>query len=158
MHHSNFHSTIKFSSNRKGAKPYRSYLTPTGSIRWKQIQEFIQVRGQTYQLHITVEHKLRWIPVKDNNPPQNEEHIPTCNWLYCPHCDIETVLVDVGTELVELVERNCDMCNSETTIMEILPTALVPDQEMDENFTTIYMCDQGNMYLVYQVEGDNVFA
>ena len=62
-----FHCKVKFTSQRKGAKAYRSYHQTNGKIRWKEIPKTLQTtNGTLYKYHIKnilCTRKVRWTKV-----------------------------------------------------------------------------------------------
>jgi hypothetical protein len=55
-----FSSSIKYTSTRKGAKPYQPYLDARNNTRWARIPSTKIHRGRTYRLVEAVLPKIRW--------------------------------------------------------------------------------------------------
>lgn len=130
----------------------------------------MQSRGRTYQQHITVEKKIRWIEVKPNTPLAHQDNAQACNCYYCPVCDTATVVTDIllnalpsdqevdeSCVIFEVEPGNvqnwnchyCSVCSTATIVIDTVPTALAPDQEIDENYSTIFVQDESGIYPIY---------
>jgi hypothetical protein len=166
MNNKKFSSKIKFTSKQKGAKPYRSYLTPAGLVRWKQVPEFIQVRGRTYYQHITSNKRIRWIEAQPNNLPFQETNTQTCDCHYCHVCDTATMIVEHQSVNLASQDNNlhicdchyCSICSTATIIIDTFPTALAANQEIDENYHTIFVQDENGIYPIYHDDEGNLLV
>jgi hypothetical protein len=172
----NFCSAIKFTSNRKGAKPYYAYVTPEGLVRWKELPEFIEVRGRCYQRHIMVDRKIGWIELK-----AKERDEVASNYHYCLVCGAPTNTVDfTPTNLFEDIDNNiiqwdsnkvpnmddkaqtytchcCPVCSTETFKLDSPPIPFVLGRRMNKIYCVMLVRSENRIHRMYQDSEGRIF-